>query len=240
MLQGKSVVVTGASGGIGSAIARRCAAEGARVGVHYHRRREPAESLARELGGVALGFDVRDVAGIDAGIEAFTVGGARLDFWVNAAGVHSAALLIGADEAALVEQVSVNLLGTILCTRAVLPRFLQQKAGVVLNVSSVSATTPVPGGAAYAASKAGVEAFTRAVALEYGRKGIRAVCVRPGPTETPMLSAALALGGDLAQNRTALRRLGEPSEVASLAVYLLSDQARFITGSVHAVDGGFS
>jgi NAD(P)-dependent dehydrogenase (short-subunit alcohol dehydrogenase family) len=240
LLQGKSVVVTGASGGIGSAIARRCAAEGARVGVHYHTRREPAEALARELGGVAIGFDVRDAAGIAAGIEAFTAGAAGLDLWVNAAGVHVAALLVSADEAALIEQISVNLLGAILCTRAVLPLFLQQKAGVVLNVSSVSAVSPLPGGAAYAASKAGVEAFTRAVALEYGRKGIRAVCVRPGPTETPMLNAALTLGGDQARARTALRKLGQPDDVASLAAYLLSEQARNITGSVHAVDGGFS
>lgn len=240
MLQGKSVVVTGASGGIGSAIARRCAAEGARVGVHYHTRREPAEALARELGGVALSFDVRDATGIANGIETFTAGGGRLDAWVNAAGVHVAALLVSADDAALTAQVSVNLLGTIFCTRAVLPRFLQQKAGVVLNISSVAAVTPMPGGAAYAASKAGVEAFTRAVALEYGRKGIRAVCVRPGPTETPMLNAALALGGDQARDRTAVRKLGAADDVASLAVYLLSDEARFVTGSVHAVDGGFS
>src|SRR3954468_4063182 len=129
LLQGKSVVVTGGSGGTGAAIARRCAAEGARVGVHYHTRREPAEALARELNGVALGFDVRDAAGISAGIETFTAGGGGLDGWVNAAGVHVAALLVSADEAALVEQISVNLLGTILCTRAVLPLFLQQKAG---------------------------------------------------------------------------------------------------------------
>ena len=135
---------------------------------------------------------------------------------------------------------SVNLLGTILCTHAILPRFLRQKAGVVLNVSSVAATLPVAGGVVYSASKAGVEAFTRAVALEYGRKGIRAVCVRPGPTETPMLSAALALGGDQASDRTALRKLVQPADVASLAVYLLSEQARFVTGSVHAVDGGFT
>jgi 3-oxoacyl-[acyl-carrier protein] reductase len=240
LLRGKSVVVTGGSGGIGSAIARRCAAEGARVGVHYHAKREVAEALARELGGVALGFDVRDTAGIERGIQHFTADGAGLDGWVNAAGVHVAALLVSADEAALSAPISVNLLGTILCTRGILPHFLRQRAGVVLNVSSVSAVSPVPGGAAYAASKAGIEAFTRATALEYGRKGIRAVCVRPGPTETAMLSGALALGGDQAKERTALRQLGEPSDVASLVAYLLSDQARFITGSVHAVDGGFA
>jgi len=240
LLSGKAIVVTGASGGIGAAIARRCAHWGAHVGVHYKSRREPAEQLAREVRGTVLSFDVTSSAQIEQGLARFVEQAGRLDGWVNAAGVHHAALLINADEAKLAEQLSVNLLGTILCTRAVLPTFLQARRGVVLNVSSVAAQSPVPGGAAYAASKAGVEAFTRAIALEYGKKGIRALCVRPGPTETPMLAAALALGGDAARERTALRRLGTPEEVAGLCSYLLSDDASYITGSVHGVDGGYT
>ena len=240
LLPGKSIVITGASGGIGAAIARRCAAEGARVGIGYHRSRGAAEALANELGGMALSFDVQDAAQVDAAVATFLEQGKRIDGWVNAAGIHHAALLVSSEVAPLSEQLAVNLLGTVLCTRAVLRHFLGEKSGVFLNVSSVAAAAPVRGGAVYAASKAGVEAFTRAVAIEYGRKGVRAVCVRPGPTETPMLAATLALVGDQAQSRTALRRLGRPEEIASLAAYLLSDQASYITGSVHGVDGGYA
>lgn len=240
MLSGKAIIVTGASGGIGAAIARRCALLGARVGVHYKSRKEPAEKLAREVQGTVLSFDVTNSAQIEQGLSTFVAQTGRLDGWVNAAGVHYASLLINADEAKLAEQLSVNLLGTILCTRAALPTFLQARRGVVLNLSSVAAQSPVPGGAAYAASKAGVEAFTRGIALEYGKKGIRALCVRPGPTQTPMLAAALALGGDAAAERTALKRLATPEEVAGLCSYLLSDDASYITGSVHGVDGGYT
>jgi 3-oxoacyl-[acyl-carrier protein] reductase len=240
LLEGKAIVITGGSGGIGQAIARRCAAAGARVGIGYHRSRLPAEELARELRGVALCFDVTRAAEVESALQTFSRDVGRLDGVVNAAGVHHAALLVSADETKLAEQLTVNLLGTILCTQAALRLFLPARTGVVLNVSSVAAVAPVQGGAAYAASKAGVEAFTRAIALEYGRKGVRAVCIRPGPTETAMLSTSLALVGDQASRRTALRRLAQPEEVAQLAAFLLSDQAAYITGSVHTIDGGYT
>ncbi|MGC4095253.1 MAG: SDR family oxidoreductase [Polyangiaceae bacterium] len=181
MLQGKRIVVSGATGGIGRAIARRCARAGALVGVHGHTQSDAARALAHELGGLSLQFDVRDAAALEREVARFVAERGGIDGWVNAAGVHRAALLVNAESDAIELQLDVNLLGTIQCTRAVMPHLLRQRQGVVVNLSSVAAVSPVRGGAVYAASKAGIEAFTRAVALEYGRKGIRAVCVRPGP-----------------------------------------------------------
>jgi 3-oxoacyl-[acyl-carrier protein] reductase len=240
VLTGKRIVVTGASGGIGRAIAARCAQDGALVGVHFNANREAAETLASELSGLALKFDVRDATAIAHEVSRFVRDAGGIDAWVNAAGVHRAALLVSADDSSIEEQLDVNLLGTILCTRAVLPELMRQRGGVVLNVSSVAAPFPIRGGAVYAASKAGVEAFTRAIALEYGRKGIRCVCLRPGPIDTKMLDATRAVAGNAVEQRSAGQRLGTPNEVASLAAYLLGDEASFVSGSVHAVDGGFA
>ena len=124
-------------------------------------------------------------------------------------------LLVAARHERIEEQFDVNLLGPILCARAVLPVMLEQKAGVIVNVSSVAAERPFRGQAVYAATKGGLESFTRALAAEYGR------------------------GEDEMLTRTPLRRLGRPDEVAELALYLLSDKAAFMTGSVHTIDGGY-
>lgn len=111
---------------------------------------------------------------------------------------------------------------------------------VLVNNASVSQNLPLfRGQAVYAATKGGLESFTRALAAEYGRKGIRAHCVRPGPIETRMLEPSRALGEDEMLTRTPLRRLGRPDEVAELALYLLGDKAAFMTGSVHTIDGGY-
>lgn len=241
MLEGKRIVVTGAGRGIGRAIAAACLQAGATVGVNYLASEEGAKALSGDHPGRAhpLRFDVTDPGGVKAAVEGFRAKAGGIDGWVNNAGINLPDLLVAADPEKIRRQLDVNLLGPILCAQAVLPLFMEQRRGVLLNVSSVAAERPARGQSVYAATKGGVEALTRALAVEYGRKGIRVHAIRPGPIESSMLEATRALAEEEILSRVALRRMGKPEDVADLAVFLLSDRASFITGSIHAVDGGY-
>lgn len=241
LLEGKRVVVTGASRGIGRAIARACAREGATVGVNWCRSEEAARALCAEDPHRyrPLPFDVANPDAVAAAVEAFAAAEGGLDGWVNNAAINRPALLAVAPRDAIRAQVEVNLLGPLHCAQAVLPHFVRARGGVLLNVSSVAAVSPSRGQAVYAATKGGLEALTRALAVEYGRKGVRVHAIRPGPTKTDMFAATQAAAGDEVRARIPLRRFAQPEEVAELAVFLLSDRAAFVTGSVHPVDGGY-
>jgi 3-oxoacyl-[acyl-carrier protein] reductase len=240
-LSGQRVVVTGAGRGLGHAVARAALRAGAVVGAGYRQSESGVAALVSEFADRVrpLRFDVRDSDAVLRAAREFAEKHGHIQAWVNAAGVNRPGLLLNARPEALQEMVDTNLWGAIHAARAVLPAMLEHRGGVIVNVSSVAARRPTRGQAVYAATKGAVESLTRALAVEYGRKGIRVLCVRPGPIDTDMLSSTRALAEADVLARLPLRRLGQADEVAALTVFLLSADAGFITGSVHAVDGGY-
>lgn len=244
MLADRRVVVTGASGGIGRAIALACAREGAIVGIGHHRSTEAAAALLAEIEALGrrahlLRFDVTDAAAVNAAAAAYAAQEGRIDAWVGSAGVCLPGLLATEDDARIRAQLDTNLLGPIFSARAALPFMLKQRGGVLLFIGSVAAARPARGQTVYAATKGAVESLTRALAVEYAKKGIRALCLVPGAVDTGMLRGTLALAEEEVGARIPLRRVAKPEEVAETAVFLLSDRARYMTGSTVAVDGGY-
>ena len=238
LFDGRRAIVTGGAAGIGLATCRRLAAEGARVAI-LDVQREAAETAARELGGHAFEVDVGDAAAVERAVAAAAdaLGGIELLFANAGAGaVRSLHRHAPEDVERLVR---VNLLGVYNALRAAIPRMLAGAGGAIVNNASASASQPVRGEAPYAAAKAGVVALTQSAALEYGPR-IRVNSVSPGMIRTAMSEALFRLPGVLEPvvAATPLARTGTPEDVADAVVFLLSDQARFITGQDLVVDGG--
>ena len=235
MLEGKRIVVTGASRGIGRAIAIACIEAGARVGVNV-RGDAPLDDALRDA--IVLRFDVRDGEAVRRNIDAFAAETGGIDGLVNNAGINLPKLLVDVQDEDVGAVFATNIGGTIACTRAALPHMLRARGGAIVNVSSLAAVRPSRGMSIYAASKGAIESFTRAVAVEYGRKGIRCHCVRPGAIETDLLAPTRALAEGEMLERIPMRRIGGAAEVARVVVFLLSDAASYVNGGIHAVDGG--
>lgn len=243
-LAGKTVIVTGGSRGIGRSIVELLAADGADV-VFFYRDNSAAAAEAVEAGRTAGNkiaaeqVDVTDAAACEAAVERTVDRCGRVDVLVNNAGVTRDNLL-GLLEVADVQIVlDTNVGGVFNVTRAVVPHMIAQRAGKIVNVSSVSGEKGGRGQTNYAASKGAINALTRALAVELAPRRINVNCVAPGVIETEMSQEIRDRAGDEVKSRILLRRFGQPQDVAHAVWFLASKYADYITGQVLHVDGGF-
>jgi 2-hydroxycyclohexanecarboxyl-CoA dehydrogenase len=245
-LEARTAFVTGGASGIGAATARRLAAEGARVAIG-DLDEAGAREVAAEIDGFGCALDVTDAASARAAVAAATEALGPVDVLVNNAGTDRFAFFVRSDEELWDFVLGVNLRGVLACTHAVLPSMHERGRGVIVNVASEAGRVGSHGSATYSAAKAGVIGFTKAIARESARYGVRCNAVAPGPIETPLLNGAEAqlgeLGARLKQgmiDATAMRRSGEPEEVAAAIAFLASDDASYVTGQTLNVSGGLS
>jgi 3-oxoacyl-[acyl-carrier protein] reductase len=241
-LEGSRLIVTGASRGIGRAIAIACGQSGATVGINFNRSADEARAVAEQIGAKAmlLPFDVGDSAAVSRAVETFVGRTGGIDALVNNAAINRPSLLVSACDDDIDAVVRTNVIGPLACIRAAIPAMLRQRRGVIVNVGSVVAERPSKGQSVYAATKGAIESLTRAIAVEYGRKGIRCHCIRPGPVDTDMFTVTKSFAEEEVLARVPLRRFVKPEEIADFAVFLLSDRASAVTGAIHTIDGGFA
>lgn len=243
-LKEKIALVTGASRGIGKAIALHLAEEGAQIIVNYAKNSEKAKEVVAAVestGGKALAMqaDVSCWQEVEKMVDSIYEKFGRIDILVNNAGVNRDELLISMEKKDWDAVINTNLGGLFHCTKAVAKYMMIQKSGRIINMSSVAGERGGRGQSNYAASKGGVNAFTRSVAMELAPKKITVNAIAPGVIETEMSSTVIRRAKDFILNSVALKRLGQPEEIAKVVAFLASDDSSYITGEVIRVDGGF-
>jgi len=233
-LDGKNALVTGASRGIGRAIAADLAVAGASVVVSYRTGADEAESLAAEIGGRAVQADVSDPESARALVE----GAGDLDILVNNAGVTRDGLLVRMSDEDWSTVIDTNLASCFYTCRAVARGMMKKRSGSIVNISSIVGLRGNWGQTNYAASKAGIIGFTKSLARELGSRNVRANVVVPGYVKTQLTEVLPDGATDAMLQNTPLGRLGDPEDVAGAVRFLCSEEASFITGAVLLVDGG--
>lgn len=242
-MAGKVALITGASRGIGAAIAREFHAAGARVAITA-RDADALQALAEELGGrdhaLPVPADVSDPKAVSDVVARVGAAFGRLDFAVNnaAGGGHGPTPLAEVPLEAFDSGLAVTLRGVFLSMRAEIPAMLRSGGGAIVNVSSTAGLQAVGGLATYVAAKHGVEGLTKVAALDYAEQGVRVNALAPGPILTDNLRRAGSDAQRAAATAMPLKRIGDPQEVAAAAIWLCSDQAGFITGTTLTIDGG--
>jgi 3-oxoacyl-[acyl-carrier protein] reductase len=233
-LEGRTALVTGASKGIGRAIALELARAGAAVVVGYRSGQEEAEAVAAEIGGRALQADVSDAASAAALVEA----AGELDILVNNAGLTRDGLLMRMSDDDWDTVIQTNLSSVFYTCRAAARPMMKRRGGSIVNISSIVGVHGNPGQTNYAASKAGIIGFTKSLARELGSRNVRANVVAPGYVRTQLTDVLPEAATDAMLGATPLGRLGDPEDVAGAVRFLCSDEASFVTGTVLLVDGG--
>jgi 3-oxoacyl-[acyl-carrier protein] reductase len=244
-LKDQVALVTGGSRGIGRAIVKAFAAEGAKVALVYRGSQQAADSLTQEIAqaggtGLALQADVADAAAAQKCVDTVLEKWGRLDILVNNAGIIHDGLLLQLEPAEFNKVVATNLGGTMNFCKAAYQPMMRQRSGRIINMSSVAADYVNKGQTNYAASKGAINSFTRALAMELSSRNVTVNAIAPGFIETDMSEAVRNKAGDIIKKMIPMRRIGTPEDVARVAVFLASADSAYVTGQVLTVDGGLS
>ena len=244
-VSGRVALVTGGSRGIGKAIVTSLAKAGAKVAFIYQSNKSAADQLVAELATEgheiwAIQADVSKKIEADAAIEQIIAKWGKLEILVNNAGIIRDKLILAMTIEEWQQVIDTNLTSVFnFCQGAIRP-MMGNRYGRIVNLSSVAADYSNPGQANYAASKAGIEGFSRCLATEYAKRGITVNCVAPGFIETDMTSAVVSAAGDKIKNSIPVKRLGRPEDIANAVLFLASEESSYITGQVLKVDGGLT
>lgn len=244
-LDGRTALVTGGSRGIGRGVVLRLAAEGAKVAFVYQSNAEAASSLVTEVaqaGGTAAGHqvDVKDKSAVDACVSKIIEDWGKIDILVNNAGIVRDTLLAKMTEQQWSEVIATNLSSVFNFCQAVTLPMMSARYGRIVNMSSVAANHGNKGQVNYAASKGGIEGFTKCMATELASRGVTVNAIAPGFIETDMTVAVRNAAEAEIKKRIPLKRLGKAEDIASAVAFLVSEEASYITGQILTVDGGLT